>query len=157
MEIVYRPIGIIHTPFKGQESVPVQPVFGKDIEGRVEVFEEYSDGLQDIDGFSHIILIYHLHKSKGFNLKVKPHWSDQLHGVFTTRSPRRPNPIGISVVELIEVKGNTLIIRGIDILDETPLLDIKPYIPEFDSFNVKKIGWFQKEIEKIRRLIPPAT
>ena len=119
------------------------------IDGTVEVFQEYTEGLKDIDGFSHVILVYHFHLSKKSLLKVKPFMDDQTHGVFSTRAPNRPNPIGISVVQLVEIEGNILHVKDLDIVDGTPLLDIKPYVPEFDIRDAKKKGWLEKNLSKL--------
>ena len=152
MEIRYRPIGIIYTPFKEPKGTPIQPTAAKGVHGRVEVFPEYTEGLKDLDGFSHIILIYHFHLSKKFSLKVKPFMDDQMRGVFATRAPSRPNPIGISVVRLIKIEGNILHIQDVDIVDGTPLLDIKPYIPEFDVRVVDRVGWLEGNLNKLHSL-----
>ena len=151
-EIKYKPIGFIHSPFKEPEGTPIQPIAGQGIEGTVEVFQEYLEGLKDLDGFSHIILIYHLHLSTEFSLKVIPFMDDQSHGVFSTRAPKRPNPIGISVVQLVKMAGNILHIKDLDILEGTPLLDIKPYVPEIDMREVQKKGWLEKNVSKISTL-----
>lgn len=148
-EIKYIPIGIIHSPFKEPKGTPIQPIVSEDIDGTVELFQEYIEGLKDIDGFSHIILIYHFHLSKGSLLKVKPFLDDQTHGVFSTRAPSRPNPIGISIVQLVKIEGNILQVKDLDIVDGTPLLDIKPYVPEFDIRKVKKKGWLEKNVSKL--------
>jgi len=148
-EIRYKPIGIIHSPFKQPQGTPIQPAGARDIEGTVEIASEYGEGLKDIDGFSHIILIYHFHLSRGYLLKVKPYMDDQSRGVFATRAPSRPNPIGISIVRLVRVDGNTLHIKDTDIVDGTPLLDIKPYVPEFDIRKVDKIGWLGEKVDKL--------
>jgi tRNA-Thr(GGU) m(6)t(6)A37 methyltransferase TsaA len=147
--ITYKPIGTIHSPFKEIEGTPIQPTGAKGIAGTVEIDPEYSDGLKDIEGFSHIILIYHFHLSEGYLLKVKPFLDDNLHGVFTTRAPRRPNPIGMSVVKLISVDDCILHIEDVDIVDGTPLLDIKPYVPEFDARKTERIGWLYKKADKV--------
>jgi len=149
-DIIFRPVGIVHSPFKKPEGMPIQPSAAKGIEGKVEIFPEYAEGLEDIDNFSHIFLIYHLHLSRGYGLKVKPYMDDRERGVFATRAPSRPNSIGISVVELMKVDGNVLHIKNVDIVDGTPLLDIKPYVPQFDVHDVKKIGWLEKNIHKLR-------
>ncbi|HEC92076.1 MAG TPA: tRNA (N6-threonylcarbamoyladenosine(37)-N6)-methyltransferase TrmO [Candidatus Atribacteria bacterium] len=148
-EIKYKPIGIIHSPFKEPKGTPIQPTAAKGVDGTVEVFPEYVEGLKDLDGFSHIILIYHFHLSKKSSLKVMPFMDNQIHGLFSTRAPSRPNPIGISVVRLIRIEGNVLYIRDVDIVDGTPLLDIKPYVPEFDVRAVDKIGWLEKNVDKL--------
>ena len=148
-EIKYKPIGVIHSPFKEPKGTPIQPAGAKGICGTVEVFPEYASGLKDIDGFSHLILLYHFHLSQGVSLEAKPYMDNQAHGVFAMRGPSRPNPIGISVVRLLEVEGNILHIQDIDIVDGTPLLDIKPYVPEFDKREVEKIGWLEKNVGKL--------
>jgi tRNA-Thr(GGU) m(6)t(6)A37 methyltransferase TsaA len=148
-EIKYKPIGVVHSPFKEPKGTPIQPPGGKGIDGMVAVFPEYAEGLKDIEGFSHIILIYHFHLSKGLSLKVKPYMENELRGVFATRAPSRPNPIGISVVRLVRIEGNILHVRDVDVVDGTPLLDIKPYVPEFDVREVNKTGWLEKEVHKL--------
>ena len=148
-EIKYIQIGIIHSPFKEPKGTPIQPIAAQGIDGTVEVFQEYTEGLKDIDGFSHVILVYHFHLSKESSLKVKPFMDDQTHGVFSTRAPNRPNPIGISVVQLVKIKGNILQVKDLDIVDGTPLLDIKPYVPEFDIRDAKKKGWLEKNVNKL--------
>ena len=148
-EINYKPIGIIHSQFKKPEGTPIQPTVAKDAKGTVEILPEYAEGLKDIEGFSHIILIYHFHLSKKSLLKVKPFMDDQIHGVFSTRAPSRPNPIGISIVRLIRIEKNILYIQDVDILYGTPLLDIKPYVPEFDVRAADKKGWLEKNVSKL--------
>ena len=148
-EIKYKPIGIIRSPFKHTNGMPIQPTGARGIAGAVEVEPKYADGLEDIEGFSHIILIYHLHLSEGYSLRVKPFLDDHQHGVFSTRAPRRPNPIGMSIVRLIKVEGCTLHIEDVDIVDGTPLLDIKPYVPEFDVREVEKTGWLFGKADKV--------
>ena len=150
-KIVYQPIGTINSPFQNIQGMPIQPAGAKGIAGTIEIKPEYVDGLQDLEGFSHIILIYHFHLAKGYSLKVKPFMDENLRGVFATRAPRRPNHIGISVVKLVRVEGTILHIEDIDIVDGTPLLDIKPYIPEFDVHGVDRIGWLSKKADKVKR------
>ena len=147
--IQYRPIGIIHTPYKTPQGTPIQPPASKGVAAEVEVFEKYAEGLTDLGGFSHIYLIYHFHLSRKFSLKVKPFLDDEFHGLFATRAPSRPNAIGLSIVALIGTEKNTLRVKNIDILDGTPLLDIKPYIPGFDIRKVHKIGWMEKKIKNL--------
>ena len=142
MSLQCRPIGTIHSPFKTLEGMPIQPTGAKGVKGTVDVLPEYHPALQDLDGFSHIYLLYHFHRSRGFKLKVTPFLDTQPRGLFSTRAPVRPNPIGLSVVQLININGGTLHIQNVDILDGTPLLDVKPYIPEFDQQNNIKTGWF---------------
>jgi tRNA (adenine37-N6)-methyltransferase len=136
-----KPIGIIRTPHKIPSETPIQPVFSQGIRGSVLVDAQYTDGLLDLDQFSHIILIYYFHRSKGAKLVLKPYLQDQEHGIFATRAPHRPNPIGFSLVKLIAVEKNILHIEDVDILDETPLLDIKPYVKRFDSRDNVRSGW----------------
>jgi tRNA-Thr(GGU) m(6)t(6)A37 methyltransferase TsaA len=138
-------IGIIHTPYKTPSECPCQTSKSEQI-AEIEVYEDYVGGLKDIEGFSHIIILYWLHKSIGYSLLVITPWDSKPHGMFTTRSPRRPNPIGISVVKLIERRGNILRIKGIDAIDGTPLIDIKPYVPEFIEGGDVKIGWLEGKI-----------
>jgi len=151
-KIVYQPIGTIHSPFQTIQGMPIQPAGAKGVQRTVEINPEYVDGLQDLDGFSHIILIYHFHLSKGYSLKVKPFMDENLRGVFATRAPKRPNPIGISVVRLVRVEGNILCIENIDIVDGTPLLDIKPYVPEFDIAEERRIGWLSEKAKKVHKV-----
>ncbi len=146
-KITYRPIGIIRSEHKIAQKTPIQPVFAKGCKGTVEVFPEYADGLEGIEGFSHIYLIYHLDRAGAFRLRVTPFLHDTECGLFATRAPCRPNPIGLSIVELTERRGNILYIDGADILDETPLLDIKPYTARFDCIENTKNGW-QDEIDE---------
>ena len=143
-KVIYRPIGVIRSPFKEIKGMPIQPTGALGIAGTVEIESSYEDGLKDIEGFSHLILIYHLHLSKGYSLKVKPFLDNRLHGVFSTRAPNRPNPIGISVVRLLKVEVCILHIADVDIVDGTPLLDLKPYVPEFDTRPATRTGWLSK-------------
>ena len=138
----FAPIGTIHTPFSEHEGTPIQPGGGVGVAGTVELFEEYRDGLGDLSGFSHIILLFHFHRSQGYKLRVVPYMDNEERGVFATRAPRRPNPIGLSVVRLERIEaGRILHIRDVDMLDGTPLLDIKPYVPEFEPGAVVSTGW----------------
>ncbi len=143
MEINMQPIGIIHTPFSEKRETPIQPTRSS-AKGMVEIFPEYVQGLQDLDGFSHIILLYVFHQSKGYSLLVTPFLDNQPRGLFATRYPARPNPIGLSVVHLLSVESARLEVDGIDVLDGTPLLDIKPYVPEFDIRQNVRAGWLEK-------------
>ncbi|MBN1502306.1 tRNA (N6-threonylcarbamoyladenosine(37)-N6)-methyltransferase TrmO [Candidatus Woesearchaeota archaeon] len=136
-----KPIGIIRTEFQTKDNIPIQGRLFKH-KGKIEVFPEYQEGLKDLDGFSHIILIYKFHKSKGYKLRVKPFLENREKGVFATRAPRRPNPIGLTIVKLIKITDNIIEVEGVDMLDKTPLLDIKPYVPQFDHEDIK-IGWLK--------------
>ena len=142
--IELNPIGIIHTHFTKPEGMPVQPTGAAGIRGTIKVFEEYQAGLKDLDGFSHIILLYHFHRSHGFKLNVVPFMDSEPRGLFATRAPKRPNPVGISLVQLDKIENGVLHIQNIDILDGTPLLDIKPYVPEFDSTANIRTGWLEQ-------------
>jgi tRNA-Thr(GGU) m(6)t(6)A37 methyltransferase TsaA len=149
--LVYRPIGVIHSPLKQPVGAPIQSVAARDVEGVIELFPQYAEGLRDIEGFSHLILIYHFHLSDKSSLIVRPYLDDETHGVFATRAPARPNPIGISVVRLARVDRTRLHVTGVDILDGTPLLDIKPYIPHFDAIETEKIGWLKDRIQMVEK------
>lgn len=153
-QIIYKPIGIIHSPFTTTEEVPAQPTAAKDIKGYIIVSDEYSEGLSDLDGFSHIYLLYHLHLSESYRLKVVPFLDNQKRGVFSTRAPNRPNPIGLSVVKLNKIKLNRLEIENIDIVDGTPLLDIKPYVSEMEEFRDYRIGWLSNYKSDMRSKNP---
>jgi tRNA-Thr(GGU) m(6)t(6)A37 methyltransferase TsaA len=140
-----KPIGVIHSPFKTKKQTPILACKSRAV-GRVEVYRKYQDGLKDIEGFSHLILIYRFHKSRGYKLRVKPFLDDTLRGLFSTRYPRRPNQIGITVVRLLNRRRDVLTVRGIDIIDNTPLLDIKPYVPEFAAGTRVRIGWLKGKL-----------
>jgi len=148
MKIEFEPIGIIRSPFADAEGMPIQPIGAVGVKGSIEVFERFCPGLDDLNGFSHIILLYHFHRSHQFNLHVVPFLDSKPRGLFSTRAPNRPNPIGLSVVQLDKIEDNVLYIRNIDILDGTPLLDIKPYVPEFDAQKEVRTGWFEKTGKK---------
>lgn len=136
-----RPIGIIHSPFTEKSKTPIQASRSQ-ARGVVEVFPEFAEGLQDLEGFSHIFLLYVFHESSGYALLTKPFLDNKLHGLFATRYPFRPNQIGLSVVRLTARQANTLEIEGVDMLDGTPLLDIKPYVEEFDVWSGTRSGWY---------------
>jgi tRNA-Thr(GGU) m(6)t(6)A37 methyltransferase TsaA len=148
-QITYKPIGVIHSPFKEPKGTPIQPEGARGIDGTVEVFPEYAEGLKDLEGFSHIILIYHFHLSKGASLTAKPFMDSESRGVFAMRGPSRPNPIGISVVRLVRIEKSILHIQDVDIVDGTPLLDIKPYVPRFDVRAADSIGWLEENVHKV--------
>ena len=148
--MTFTPIGIVHSPFKEPTGTPVQPIAAEEVAGTVDLLPEYAPGLRDLEGFSHIVLIYHFHLSRTANLEVVPYLDDRPHGVFATRSPSRPNPIGLSVVRLLGVEGNLLHVQDLDIVDGTPLLDIKPYVPEFDAREAVRVGWLEGNVGKLR-------
>ena len=141
MELVMKPIGILHSPFTDKNQTPIQSTRSQ-VSWYVEVFPEFAEGLKDLEGFSHIILLYIFHQSDGYTLQVKPFLDDRLRGLFATRHPCRPNPIGLSIVRLLTRRGNILNVEGVDMLDGTPLLDIKPFVPEFDVRTNVKTGWY---------------
>jgi tRNA (adenine37-N6)-methyltransferase len=149
-DVVYRPIGVIRSPFKVPRDVPIQAAAAEGVTGYVELSMDYVEGLKDVEGFSHLILIYHCHLAQKYSLLVRPFMDKQLHGVFATRAPSRPNPIGLSVVRLTKIENNLLHIQDVDILDGTPLLDIKPFVPEFDQRKAEKIGWLAGKVDKMR-------
>ena len=147
--IIARPIGTVHSPFPEPVGVPIQPSRADGVEGTVEVLPEYEEGLADLDGFSHIVLVTWLHRSEGYRLRIVPFLDTEERGLFSTRSPRRPNPIGLSVVRLLGVNGCTLKVADLDLVDGTPVLDIKPYIDEFDRRPESRSGWLERS--KVKR------
>ncbi len=149
--ISYKPIGYIRSPFKDISGVPIQPAGAKRVKGTIELKKEYVPGLKDLEEFSHIILLYHFHLVKGFDLNVIPFLDKESHGLFATRAPKRPNSIGLSVVKLYEIKDNIIYIENIDVIDGTPLLDIKPYVNKFDAISNTKDGWLQYSVNKLKR------
>ena len=142
MDYLMRPIGVIHSPFTEKKETPIQPSRSKAI-GRVELYPQFADGLQDIDGLSHLILLYVFHRASEYSLLVTPFLDDHTRGLFATRYPCRPNPIGLSTVRLLSRDANVLVIEGVDVLDGTPLLDVKPYMPEFDIRQDVSAGWYE--------------
>jgi tRNA-Thr(GGU) m(6)t(6)A37 methyltransferase TsaA len=144
MEVCYSFIGIIHSPFNAQPGTPIQSVYSS-AEGTIEIFPEYADGLQEIEGFSHLILLYHFHHTGAVQIRVAPFLDNEnVRGIFATRHHDRPNRIGLSIVELLSVEDTTLFIRGVDVLDGTPLLDIKPYVLHFDHRDHVRSGWIDR-------------
>jgi tRNA-Thr(GGU) m(6)t(6)A37 methyltransferase TsaA len=151
--VTFHPIGVIRSGHTDAEQIPIQSVFAEGCEGRVEILPEFAEGLDGLEGFSHIYLLYHLHQAGVARLRVKPFLKDVELGVFATRSPNRPNAIGLSIVKLLRRRGNVLYLDGVDILDGTPLLDIKPYTARFDRIEGTRNGW-QDSVDEItaRRL-----
>lgn len=149
--VEYRPIGVVHSPFLEREGAPIQPSRSNGARGTVEVFPDFVEGLSDLDGFSHIVLLCHLHRSTQWRLKVIPFLDTEPRGVFATRAPCRPNPIGLSVVDLLAIEGNVLSIENLDLLDGTPVLDIKPYVGEFDNRSDVRTGWLEDAEERRTR------
>jgi len=150
MRITYHSIGSIHSPFKDLKDMPIQPTGQASAPGIAEVLPEFASGLKDLEGFSHVILLYHLHAVRRVDLTVTPFLDSEVRGVFATRAPTRPNPIGLSIVELVRVEGNRLYLGNVDILDGTPLLDIKPYVPEFDQPEAARAGWLEARRGQVR-------
>jgi len=148
--MLVEPIGIIQTPYTSLEQMPIQPKGAKDVISFLTIKREYAQGLKDLEGFSHIYLIYHFHQTKRSCLEVIPFMDTVNRGVFSTRSPLRPSHIGMSITELVSIHDNIVTIRGIDVLDGTPLLDIKPYIPQFDSVNQVRTGWMNKKESEVQ-------
>jgi tRNA-Thr(GGU) m(6)t(6)A37 methyltransferase TsaA len=149
VEVTFKPIGVIRTSFHSLEEMPIQPSSDTSGPGTVEVFPEFAEGLRDLEGFSHIYLIYHFHKVRRSQLTVTPFLDSKPHGVLATRAPSRPNPIGLSLVRLVRIENNLVYIEGADVLDETPLLDIKPYVPEFENIGEVRTGWLEAVKDKI--------
>jgi len=141
MEIIYQPIGYLFTPFEAPEDMPIQPCSRIADAGHAEIVEEFIAGLKDLETFSHVILIYHFHKKTKTALLVKPFLDEEERGIFATRASVRPNAIGLSIVKLIKIEGNKLYFENLDVLNGTPLLDIKPYVPEFDRPVNPGSGW----------------
>ncbi|MFY9193974.1 MAG: tRNA (N6-threonylcarbamoyladenosine(37)-N6)-methyltransferase TrmO [Methanoculleus sp.] len=151
-EIVFTPIGTVHSPFSDPRDMPIQPVGARGVRGTIELDPTYATGLKDLEGFSRIIVLYHFHRSNGYSLEVVPFLDKATRGVFATRAPRRPNTIGITMLKLIAVDGATLTVEDVDILDGTPVLDIKPYVPEFDAYPDERAGWLTTRSESARTM-----
>ncbi len=139
-----QPIGLLRTPFKNIAKMPIQPAGARGVVGHIEMRPDLAEGLQDLDGFSHIIVVYHFHRTAEVALTVTPFLDAQPHGIFATRAPSRPNPLGLSVLRLLMIDGATLEVEGVDMLDETPVIDIKPYVPIFDQPSGQiTTGWLE--------------
>ena len=147
--VTFTPIGVIRTPFAEIAGMPVQAVGAVGVPGTIELDPAFADGLADLDGFSHLVLLYHLDRMAGARLTVVPFLDDRPHGIFATRSPARPNPIGMSTVRLLGIDGSTIRIEDVDILDGTPLLDIKPYVPQLDDRADPRIGWYEGRVDRV--------
>ena len=143
-----KPIGIIHSPYKEIENMPIQSVGAKDVKGYIEIYSDYVPGLKDLNGFSHIYAIYKFHKNKDYSLLVKPFLDNTDRGLFSTRAPKRPNQIGLSIFKIESIDNEKIYVSGIDVLDQTPLLDIKPYVSKFDVINDSKNGWLENVMRK---------
>jgi len=151
-EIIYKPIGVIRSPFTDASGMPIQPTGATGVKGTVELDANLAPGLKDLAGFSHIILIYHFHLSRRHSLEVTPFLDDTPRGVFATRVPARPNSIGLSVVRLTGISGSTLTVEDVDVVDGTPLLDIKPFVPEFDNREAQRTGWLTKQASRVNEV-----
>lgn len=147
--IDFHPIGIIRTPYRDVAEMPIQPRGAIGVKGTIEISKVLVDGLSDLAGFSHIILVYRFHMAPPSRLRVTPFLDRREHGIFATRAPTRPNPIGISVVRLLGIRENLLTVENVDILDGTPLLDIKPYVPAFDAWETDSLGWISESRERV--------
>jgi tRNA-Thr(GGU) m(6)t(6)A37 methyltransferase TsaA len=147
MQIIMNPIGIIHSPYIEAKDMPIQGIFKPDVEAWAEIYEPYRDGLKDLEGFSHAILLYYFHKTKTEQIQGSPFLEDSTHGIFAMRSPHRPNRIGLSVVKICGIDGNKLRFQEVDVQDQTPLLDIKPYVRYFDVRENVVCGWIDKHFE----------
>ena len=148
--INYKPIGIIHSPYQDIDDMPIQPSGALGVVGNLTIEPEFINGLRDLDGFSHIIVIYHFHQVKELQLIVTPFLDTEQHGVFATRAPKRPNPIGLSILRLVAIEENKLILENVDILDGTPVLDIEPYVPAFDRPDNVRIGWYKQSKDEVK-------
>jgi tRNA-Thr(GGU) m(6)t(6)A37 methyltransferase TsaA len=146
----FEPVGVVRSPYRTKREAPIQPRFSEE-EALIEIFGEFAEGLKDIEGFSHIWVLFHFHESEGFDLCTKPYLDDEERGVFACRSPRRPNPIGMSLVKLVGREGNMLRIKGLDMIDGTPVIDIKPYVDFFDEDEEIRIGWLEGKAEKAKQ------
>lgn len=150
MELRFKPIGVVHSPFRKKEDIPTEKYANAQgfdsFQGEMEIFKEYEDGLKDTEGFSHLIVLFAFHESEGFKLHTKPLLDNKLRGVFSTRSPHRPNPIGLTIVRVIERQGNILKVTGVDMIEGTPILDIKPYTPRDQKSSIK-VGWLQDKMK----------
>lgn len=149
--VTFHSIGVIRSEHTSADATPIQPIFAADCIGRAEIYPEYADGLADLEGFSHLYLIYHLDRAEPAQLRVKPYLQDVEHGIFATRAPCRPNPIGLSLVRLVRREGNLLHLAGVDVLDGTPLLDLKPYAPRYDTVEHPRGGWTEQVNETTAR------
>jgi len=146
--ITVQPIGVVHSPYKSPEQMPIQGIFKPNVEAFIELEQDYVPGLKDLDGFSHAIILYHFHKSQRDDLQGRPFLEDEPHGIFAIRSPHRPNHIGLSIVRIAKIEANRLYFTEVDMLDGTPVLDIKPYVSYFDSRPEARCGWVDKHFKE---------
>ncbi len=150
-KIEYRAIGVIHSPFKLREGIPRQAAGAMEVRATIEIRPEYREGLVDLEGFSHVVVLFHMHLLKGYELTAHPPWDAKAHGVFSTCSPFRPNGIGLSVVKLERIVGQRLEISGVDMAHETPVLDIKPYVPALYPRQEVRLGWLTDKVGQMNR------
>jgi len=150
MEVTYQPIGIVHSPFTDMEDMPIQPTGEASAPGTAELFPQFMEGLKDLEGFTHVILLYHLHEGRKTDLAVRPFLKSEPRSMFASRAPTRPNSIGLSIVKLVRVDANRLHVEHVDILNGSPLLDIKPYVPDFDQPMGARAGWLEAERGEVR-------
>ena len=152
--ICYDPVGVVHSPFTTLDGVPLQSVAAAEVAGQIEIWPEFAPGLKDLDGFSHLHVVTHLHRGAPGGLEVVPYLDDTVRGIFATRSPRHPNPIGLSVVRLVAVAvaDRVLEVAGLDLLDGTPVLDLKPYVPKFDAVAAERTGWLHDTADRVHRV-----
>jgi tRNA-Thr(GGU) m(6)t(6)A37 methyltransferase TsaA len=153
MDVTYRPVGIVRSPFTAVEGMPIQPSRARDVEGTLEIDPEFHAGLKDLDGFSHILLVCHLHRVSGSELTVVPFLDTEPRGIFATRAPKRPNAIAISVLRIKSVSDGRVQVLDVDLLDGTPILDVKPYVPEFDARVDARIGWYAQAARKNEQVV----
>ena len=153
IQFLYQSIGHIHSPFNDVEGMPIQSSGARGVSGSVVVYPEFAQGLKDLESFSHVILLYHFHETKSSELIVTPFMDSRPHGVFATRAPQRPNPIGLSVVRLLEISANVLKIEDVDVLDGTPVIDIKPYVPAFDHHPANRVGWLEAKSHLVKNTV----
>ena len=147
--VTLSPLGRLHTPFTRLAGMPIQSVGARGVAGWIELDPAYADGLRDLEGFEYLILIYHLHLAQAASLTVTPFLDDRPRGVFATRSPSRPNTLGLSIVRLVGITGLRVDVEDVDMLDGSPLLDIKPYVPAFDVRNTERIGWYAGKVSQV--------
>jgi len=146
-QIIMHPIGVIHSPYKEGKDIPIQGIFKRDVEAWIELQQKYAKGLKDLDQFSHAIILYYFHKLQREEIEGRPFLEQRKHGIFAIRSPHRPNHIGLSVVKIRKIEANKMYFTEVDVLDQTPVLDIKPYVKNFDNRNNVKCGWIEKHFK----------
>jgi tRNA-Thr(GGU) m(6)t(6)A37 methyltransferase TsaA len=145
--IKMKPIGIIHSPYKAPSDVPIQSIFNENVEGTIELYQPYEKGLKDLEGFSHAYVLFYFHQSNKEHLQASPYLEDNIHGIFSIRSPHRPNHIGLSIIKIKSIENNIIYFKGVDMIEATPVLDIKPYVSNFDCRKNTKNGWLEKHIK----------